>query len=237
MTSVPFLNRSSRGQATAAAVAAAVAPSPAVMTSQYGTNSVRPHADPLARGGHRGPARPRQARRPIGARPAARTLHSRAAPLGARAAAAIGARHGRHRRHGAGHRLAALRRLEVFEARHQGALQAYLRTAVMNRIRDVIRQRDRRPLQGEMPEDLLDDGDVAARAADRRAERQLLRGGARTPALERSRGDRRPHRDAIQLRRARHRAEQTDGERGASGGRARAETPGRRDAQPCQLRM
>jgi RNA polymerase sigma-70 factor, ECF subfamily len=53
--------------------------------------------------------------------------------------------------------LAALRRLEVFEARHQGALQAYLRTAVMNRIRDVIRQRDRRPLQSEMPEDLLDD--------------------------------------------------------------------------------
>jgi RNA polymerase sigma factor (sigma-70 family) len=53
--------------------------------------------------------------------------------------------------------IAALRRLDVFEARHEGALQAYLRTAVMNRIRDVIRQRDRRPLQGEMPEDLIDD--------------------------------------------------------------------------------
>jgi RNA polymerase sigma-70 factor, ECF subfamily len=53
--------------------------------------------------------------------------------------------------------LAALRRLDVFEARHQGALQAYLRTAVMNRIRDVIRQRDRRPLQGDLPEDLVDD--------------------------------------------------------------------------------
>lgn len=53
--------------------------------------------------------------------------------------------------------VAALRRLDVFDARHEGALQAYLRTAVMNRIRDVIRQRDRRPVQGDMPEDLLDE--------------------------------------------------------------------------------
>jgi RNA polymerase sigma-70 factor, ECF subfamily len=50
--------------------------------------------------------------------------------------------------------ISALRRLDVFDARHQGALQAYLRTAVMNRIRDVIRQRDRRPLQGAIPEDI-----------------------------------------------------------------------------------
>jgi len=53
--------------------------------------------------------------------------------------------------------VAALRRLDVFDARHEGALQAYLRTAVMNRIRDVIRARDRRPIQGDMPEDLLDE--------------------------------------------------------------------------------
>lgn len=52
--------------------------------------------------------------------------------------------------------VAALRRLDVFDSRHQGALQAYLRTAVMNRIRDVIRQRDRRPLQADFPEDLVD---------------------------------------------------------------------------------
>ena len=41
--------------------------------------------------------------------------------------------------------IAAMRRLEVFESRHQGALQAYLRQAVMNRIRDVIRHHKRRP--------------------------------------------------------------------------------------------
>src|SRR5512134_1877578 len=36
--------------------------------------------------------------------------------------------------------ISAMRHLEAFESRHQGALQAYLRRAVMNRIRDPIRQ-------------------------------------------------------------------------------------------------
>jgi RNA polymerase sigma-70 factor (ECF subfamily) len=52
----------------------------------------------------------------------------------------------------------AMRRIEAFEARHQGALQAYLRLAVMNRIRDAVRQRQRRPLQAEFPEVLEDHG-------------------------------------------------------------------------------
>jgi RNA polymerase sigma-70 factor (ECF subfamily) len=52
----------------------------------------------------------------------------------------------------------AMRRLEAFEARHQGALQAYLRLAVMNRIRDAVRQRQRRPQQTEFPEALEDNG-------------------------------------------------------------------------------
>jgi RNA polymerase sigma-70 factor, ECF subfamily len=46
--------------------------------------------------------------------------------------------------------LAGLRRLDVFDARHQGALQAYLRLAVMNRIRDHIRRQRRRPQQTEL---------------------------------------------------------------------------------------
>jgi RNA polymerase sigma-70 factor (ECF subfamily) len=54
--------------------------------------------------------------------------------------------------------LAAVKKLDGFEARHQGALQAYLRQAVMNRIRDIIRQRDRRPNQVELPEQLSDRG-------------------------------------------------------------------------------
>jgi len=51
----------------------------------------------------------------------------------------------------------AMSRLDVFEARHQGALQAYLRQSIMNRIRDLIRQRNRRPVQTEMPEQLSDE--------------------------------------------------------------------------------
>src|SRR5262252_6427782 len=43
--------------------------------------------------------------------------------------------------------LATLRRLNDFDARHQGALLAYLRQAIMNRIRDMVRQRDRRPVR------------------------------------------------------------------------------------------
>ena len=52
--------------------------------------------------------------------------------------------------------VSALRRLDSFEARHQGALQAYLRQAVMNRIRDLVRQQQRRPRQSELPEDVID---------------------------------------------------------------------------------
>jgi RNA polymerase sigma factor (sigma-70 family) len=37
-----------------------------------------------------------------------------------------------------------LRRLETFEPRHQGALQAYLRQAILNRITDEVRKHQRR---------------------------------------------------------------------------------------------
>jgi RNA polymerase sigma factor (sigma-70 family) len=54
--------------------------------------------------------------------------------------------------------IAALRRLESFEVRHEGALQAYLRQAIMNRIRDAIRRDRRRPLQTPLPDYLIDKG-------------------------------------------------------------------------------
>jgi RNA polymerase sigma-70 factor, ECF subfamily len=50
-----------------------------------------------------------------------------------------------------------MHRLDAFEARHQGALQAYLRQAVMNRIRDIMRQRQRRPNQVALSEQLVDE--------------------------------------------------------------------------------
>ena len=40
--------------------------------------------------------------------------------------------------------LQALKRIEAFEPRHEGALQAYLRQALMNRIRDELRRAGRR---------------------------------------------------------------------------------------------
>jgi RNA polymerase sigma-70 factor (ECF subfamily) len=52
--------------------------------------------------------------------------------------------------------IACMRRLDVFEVRHQGALQAYFRQAVMNRILDIVRQQRRRPDQTELPDQMLD---------------------------------------------------------------------------------
>ena len=46
--------------------------------------------------------------------------------------------------------LHTLRRLDTFEPRHQGALQAYLRQALANRIRDELRRVSRRPAPIEL---------------------------------------------------------------------------------------
>src|SRR6202035_2381849 len=40
----------------------------------------------------------------------------------------------------------AVKRLGAFESRHEGALQAYLRQAVVNRIRDEVRRSARLPV-------------------------------------------------------------------------------------------
>lgn len=49
------------------------------------------------------------------------------------------------------------KRIETFEARGEGALQAYLRQAVMNRIRDHIRRTRRRPMQTELDSEAEDE--------------------------------------------------------------------------------
>jgi RNA polymerase sigma-70 factor, ECF subfamily len=46
-----------------------------------------------------------------------------------------------------------LRRLDVFEPRHVGAMQAYLRQSVINRIRDEVRRIGRQPPPMELPPD------------------------------------------------------------------------------------
>ena len=46
--------------------------------------------------------------------------------------------------------LNSLRRLDHFDSRHEGAFQAYLRQAVLNRIRDEARRFTRRPASAEL---------------------------------------------------------------------------------------
>jgi RNA polymerase sigma-70 factor (ECF subfamily) len=49
--------------------------------------------------------------------------------------------------------LHAIRRLDVFQPQHVGAMQAYLRQSVVNRIRDEVRRIGRQPHPVELPED------------------------------------------------------------------------------------
>jgi RNA polymerase sigma-70 factor (ECF subfamily) len=53
--------------------------------------------------------------------------------------------------------LHVLARLDKFEPRHVGAMQAYLRMSVINRIRDEIRRVGRRPEAVELPDDVQSD--------------------------------------------------------------------------------
>lgn len=50
-----------------------------------------------------------------------------------------------------------LRRLQSFEPQHEGALQAYLRQAVVNRIRDEVRRAARHPASEEVEDDAFVD--------------------------------------------------------------------------------
>lgn len=50
--------------------------------------------------------------------------------------------------------LHVVRRLDQFEPRHVGAMQAYLRQSVINRIRDEVRKIVRRPGMAELPDEV-----------------------------------------------------------------------------------
>ena len=82
--------------------------------------------------------------------------------------------------------IAALRRLEAFEARYQGALQAYLRQALMNRVRDLVRHSRQAARTCRAPGPARSIRRIAARTVDRIAESRALRESA--PGL--SAGDR-----------------------------------------------
>lgn len=76
--------------------------------------------------------------------------------------------------------LHVLRRLDHFEPRHVGAMQAYLRQSVINRIRDEVRKVTRHPAPGELSGDLVSDDtsplEVAVRQEAYRRYRTALDG-------------------------------------------------------------
>lgn len=76
--------------------------------------------------------------------------------------------------------LQTFRHIETFDARGEGALQAYLRQAVMNRIRDHIRRVGRRPVATELDSHHEDESPsplehAVGREAVERYERALAR--------------------------------------------------------------
>jgi RNA polymerase sigma factor (sigma-70 family) len=50
----------------------------------------------------------------------------------------------------------AIKRIDKFESRHEGALLAYLRQAIFNRIRDEVRHRKRKPAPAELDDNTGD---------------------------------------------------------------------------------
>jgi RNA polymerase sigma-70 factor (ECF subfamily) len=50
----------------------------------------------------------------------------------------------------------AVKRIDQFESRHEGALQAYLRQAIVNRIRDEVRRTKRSPIETPLDDNAAD---------------------------------------------------------------------------------
>jgi RNA polymerase sigma-70 factor (ECF subfamily) len=59
----------------------------------------------------------------------------------------------------------AVKRIDRFESRHEGALQAYLRQAIVNRIRDEVRRAKRQPAPTVLDDNAADNGASPLEAA------------------------------------------------------------------------
>ena len=114
--------------------------------------------------------------------------------------------------------LHVLRRLDHFEPRHVGAMQAYLRQSVINRIRDEVRKVSRHPVSVELPIDLVSDRtsplEVAVQAEAYQHYRQALGG----PGHPRPRAGGGADRGAVVRGRNRQAVRDADARRGADGG-------------------
>jgi RNA polymerase sigma-70 factor (ECF subfamily) len=73
--------------------------------------------------------------------------------------------------------LKAITHLDTFDPRHVGAMQAYLRTSVINRIRDEIRRVVRRSVPGELSDDIPSEGASPLEEAIREESYERYRAG------------------------------------------------------------
>ena len=106
--------------------------------------------------------------------------------------------------------LQTFRRIEAFEQRYAGGLQAYLRQAVLNRLRDELRRRQREPLFEAVEAVALEAAGSPLETAIGREEVGPLRGGASAAAARGARGHRRQDRNGLRLRGARRGAREAE---------------------------
>ena len=121
--------------------------------------------------------------------------------------------------------LHALRRLDVFEPRHVGAMQAYLRQSVINRIRDEVRRVTRHPAPVELPPDHPADAtsplESAIEAESYERYRKALSRDESAPPGNRGRAGR----NAVEPRGNRAALRDAHGRCGADGRQPRAQAP------------
>ena len=130
--------------------------------------------------------------------------------------------------------VASLKHIDAFQPQREGALLAYLRQAVVNRVRDEARRKARRPMSATLDEQVEGaDASPLDVAIGREAARPLRDGAAaaetgRTGGPDRTRGAR------YELRGSRGRRREAIRRRRAQGREPRAAPAGRRDAS-CRM--
>ena len=121
--------------------------------------------------------------------------------------------------------LHVLGNLATFEPRHVGAMQAYLRQSVINRICDEVRRIGRQPPPSELPDDLPSDVTSPLEEAIRGEAYEHYREALSRPVPERPRDHRRAHRNAMEPRGDRAPLWDADGRCGADGRQSRGQAP------------
>ena len=118
-------------------------------------------------------------------------------------------------------------RMDAFEVRGAGALHAYLRQAVMNRLRDELRRKGRVPALVDVDRAGPGRRRIAARRDNRTGSVGAIRGGAGATRTGGTRSDHRTRGDGVLVRGARRDARQTDAGRGPQSRAARTAAPRR----------